>query len=162
MSEPPALVRHLLYCLPVVLPAASSVVSAAYAAGFMQWKQLLVLLLGCIAGPLETHTELFTAFLTAVTAQLQLGLAISGSSSSRDVASSGAEAVAAGEAGSSSSAAGYSLLGVGGLVDELLPDSFLRAAFRGFFEVLQESNEQAPAALLAQVGGLGAGGGPAQ
>lgn len=111
----------------------------------MQWKQLLVLFLGCIAGPLETHTQLFIAFLTALTAQLQLGLGVNGPGTT---ACSGA---AAGDSSDTGGDAGAALL-AGGLVDELLPDSFLKTAFKGFFEVLQESGDTAPTGLLAQVG----------
>lgn len=111
-------------------------------AGYMQWKQLLVLFLGCISGPFETHTQLFISLLTALTAQLQLGLGIGGHSTAD---TSGATAAAGDASG---------VLLAGGLVDELLPDSFLRSSFRGFFEVLQESSDTAPAALLAQVGAI--------
>lgn len=101
----------------------------------MQWKQLLVLLLGCVAAPLESHCELFVAFLAAVTAQLSVGL--------------GAPAAPAGAG--ASAAAPVSPLAGAGLADELLPDSFLRGAFRRFLEMLQEEGGAAPAALLAQV-----------
>jgi hypothetical protein len=37
------------------------------------------------------------------------------------------------------------------LVDELLPDSFMKGAFRAFVDMLQEEGSDAPAALLAQV-----------
>ncbi|KAF8071287.1 CHX17 [Scenedesmus sp. PABB004] len=100
--------------------------------GFMQWKQLLVLLLGCSSGPLHTHSALFVEALAALTAQLQLGLGLGGG----------------GDAGGGGGTGCEALLG-NGLVDELLPDSFLRGAFRGFFELLHESGD-APAALLAQ------------
>lgn len=130
-------------------------------AGYMQWKQLLVLLLGCVTGPLERHTSLFVAFLAAVTAQLRFGLSIpsgsggSGSNGSRPPGPPGSNA-AGPEAGPGSEEsgpgidAGVALLGAG-LVEELLPDSFLRQAFRGFFEMVQESAAEVPAPLLAQV-----------
>lgn len=114
----------------------------------MHWKQLLVLLLGCLTGPLESHTSLFVAFLATVTAQLQLGFghgSSGGSSGSRQAPA----AVAGGGAGGD---VGAALFGAG-LVEELLPDSFLKQAFRGFFEMLDESGAAVPAELLAQVGG---------
>jgi hypothetical protein len=125
----------------------------------MQWKQLLVLLLGCISGPLEKHTQLFTAFLQAVTAQLQFGLGLQQQSTSQtQAAAAGAAAGAVHEANhdssqqqASSAEAGFGLAAVGGLIDELLPDSCLKAAFRGFFEVLQEAGGATQAALLAEV-----------
>eukprot|EP00878_Enallax_costatus_P017015 GHUV01017863.1.p1 GENE.GHUV01017863.1~~GHUV01017863.1.p1 ORF type:complete len:319 (+),score=153.78 GHUV01017863.1:49-1005(+) len=110
--------------------------------GYMQWKQLLVLFLGCISGPLQKHTQLFVAFLTAVAAQLQFGLGMGGSSSS--TVASGNSSAAAGNSDGAAALLGSSF------VDELLPDSFLKGAFRGFFEVLQESGDQPAAALLAQ------------
>jgi hypothetical protein len=126
-------------------------------AGFMQWKQLLVLLLGCTSGPLERHTQLFAAFLQAITAQLQLGLGLQcPTPTAASATGPGATGAAAGVGGAgqtqqSESAAGFGLAAAGGLVDELLPDSFLKAAFRGFFEVLQEAGCAAPAALQTEV-----------
>jgi hypothetical protein len=111
----------------------------------MQWKQLLVLLLGCTSGPLERHTQLFTAFLQAVTAQLQLGLGL------QQHGKLGTASAASSDGQQHGDSSGIGLAAVGGLVDELLPDSFLKAAFRGFFEVLQEAGGAAPAALLAEV-----------
>lgn len=112
------------------------------ATGYMHWKQLLVLLLGCVTGPLESHTSLFVAFLAAATAQLQLGLGSCGSSSTGR--EQGAAAAGSGEG------VGAALFGEG-LVEELLPDSFLKHSFRSFFEMLQESGAEAPAQILAQV-----------
>lgn len=123
----------------------SSVAGLFASAGYMQWKQLLVLFLGCISGPLDTHTQLFTAFLTTLTAQLQIGFGMGTHSSA-----TGTAAVAVGAKAASTADTDVGMLGAG-LVDELLPDSFLKQAFRGFFEVLQESADQAPAGLLAQV-----------
>jgi hypothetical protein len=113
----------------------------------MQWKQLLVLLLGCVSGPLESHTSLFVAFLATLTAQLQLGFGL-GSTGSND---SHQPAAAAESGGGEGADVGAALLG-GGLVEELLPDSFLKQAFRGFFEMLSESGADVPAELLTQVG----------
>jgi hypothetical protein len=119
----------------------------------MQWKQLLVLLLGCTSGPLQTHTRLFTAFLQAVTAQLQLGLGLEQQQQTPPHTSAAATEGASSDSQQqdSNASAGFGLAAAGGLVDELLPDSFLKAAFRGFFEVLQEAGGAAPAALLAEV-----------
>eukprot|EP00882_Tetradesmus_deserticola_P025722 GHRQ01028280.1.p1 GENE.GHRQ01028280.1~~GHRQ01028280.1.p1 ORF type:complete len:175 (+),score=81.63 GHRQ01028280.1:576-1100(+) len=120
----------------------------------MQWKQLLVLLLGCTSGPLLSHTQLFTAFLQAVTAQLQLGLGLQQQpqSPATSGATGGVDAGGTGTGGRqcAGSAAGFGLAAAGGLVDELLPDSFLKAAFRAFFEVLQDAGGAAPASLLAE------------
>uniref|UniRef100_A0A383WLT7 AAR2 splicing factor homolog n=1 Tax=Tetradesmus obliquus TaxID=3088 RepID=A0A383WLT7_TETOB len=127
--------------------------------GFMQWKQLLVLLLGCTSGPLERHPLLFTAFLQAITAQLQFGLGLQTPQQQTPSSSSSAAAGGLNAAGvaslsqqqqQDSTSAGFGLAAAGGLVDELLPDSFLKAAFRGFFEVLQEAGAAAPAPLLAE------------
>jgi hypothetical protein len=112
----------------------------------MHWKQLLVLLLGCVSGPLESHTSLFAAFLVTLTAQLQLGFGMGGGSSQQP-----GSAAAAGDAAAGGPDVGAALLGAG-LLEELLPDSFLKQAFRGFFEMLQESGAEAPAELLTQVG----------
>jgi hypothetical protein len=123
----------------------------------MQWKQLLVLLLGCTSGPLERHPQLFAAFLQAITAQLQLGLGLQPTplppgGETADGPVGGAAAGVGGDANQQQqSAAGFGLAAAGELIDELLPDSFLKAAFRGFFEVLQEAGGAAPAALLAEV-----------
>lgn len=103
----------------------------------------MVLFLGCIAGPLQKYPQLFVAFLSAVTAQLQFG--VGNGSSHKTTAEDRSQPSAF-----SSSDGDVALLG-GGLVDELLPDSFLKGAFRGFFEVLQESGDQASPALSAQV-----------
>jgi hypothetical protein len=111
----------------------------------MHWKQLLVLLLGCVAGPLESQTSLFVAFLVTLTAQLQLGFGMGGGSSQQPES-----AAAAGDAAAGGADVGAALLGAG-LVEELLPDSFLKQAFRGFFEMLQESGPEVPAELLMQV-----------
>lgn len=129
----------------------------------MQWKQLLVLLLGCTSGPLERHPLLFTAFLQAITAQLQFGLGLQTPQQQTPSSSSSAAAGGLNAAGvaslsqqqqQDSTSAGFGLAAAGGLVDELLPDSFLKAAFRGFFEVLQEAGAAAPAPLLAEVSAL--------
>lgn len=120
----------------------------------MQWKQLLVLLLGCVSGPLESHTSLFLAFLATLTAQLQLGFGIGGAAGcggGSSMAGAGRSAEGGGAEAESGGDVGAALLG-GGLVEELLPDSFLKQAFRGFFEMLEESGAEVPAALLAQVG----------
>lgn len=123
----------------------------------MQWKQLIVLLLGCVTGPLESHTSLFVAFLAALTAQLQLGFGLGSSGSSGSSRQAGSAAAAAATTASGAVGAeegvdvGAALLG-GGLVEELLPDSFLKQTFRGFFEMLQESGGEVPAPLLSQVG----------
>lgn len=134
-----------MMCLVFELPAQVEW-DVLVAAGYMQWKQLLVLLLGCVSGPLESHTELFVALLTTLTAQMQLGLRVDGLSSTqahRGAARSGSSAAD----DSCAEGFGAALLGAG-LVEELLPDSFLKQSFRGFFEMLQES---APADLLMQV-----------
>lgn len=115
----------------------------------MHWKQLLVLLLGCVTGPLESHTSFFVAFLATVTAQLQLGF---GHGSSGGSSGSRQAAAAAATGGGAGGDVGAALFGAG-LVEELLPDSFLKQAFRGFFEMLDESGAAVPAELLAQVGG---------
>jgi hypothetical protein len=120
-------------------------------AGYMHWKQLLVLLLGCVSAPLESHTSLFVAILATLTAQLQLGFGLGSSSGSNDSRQPAAAAAAAESGGGEGSDVGAALLG-GGLVEELLPDSFLKQAFRGFFEMLQESGADVPAELLTQVG----------
>lgn len=111
----------------------------------MHWKQLLVLLLGCVSGPLESHTSLFVAFLATLTAQLQLGFGMPGGSSQQPNSSA-----AAADSDAQAQDVGAALLGAG-LVEELLPDSFLKQAFRGFFEMLQDSSGEAPAQLLTQV-----------
>jgi hypothetical protein len=124
-------------------------------AGYMHWKQLLVLLLGCVTGPLESHTSLFVAFLASVTAQLRLGFGhgSSGSSGSSGGRQAPAAAATAGEEGGEGAGdVGAALFGAG-LVEELLPDSFLKQAFRGFFEMLDEAGAAVPAELLAQVCG---------
>jgi hypothetical protein len=116
-------------------------------AGFMHWKQLLVLLLGCVEGPLHSHTSLFLAALATLTNQLQLGFGHTAAGSNGSSGGSSEPAAAAG----GGEGVGAALLG-GGLVEELLPDSFLKQAFRCFFEMLEEAGSEAPAQLLAQVG----------
>ena len=126
----------------------------------MHWKQLLVLLLGCVEGPLHSHTSLFLAALATLTNQLQLGFGHTAAATAANTAagsnggSSGGSsepAAAAAAAAGGGDGIGAALLG-GGLVEELLPDSFLKQAFRSFFEMLEEAGSEAPAQLLAQVG----------
>lgn len=95
-------------------------------AGFRQWKALLQLWLGCEEAPLSSHQQEYVLLLRAVRAQLQQGLG-------------------AGQAG-------MSPLGVP-LVEELLPDSFLRHGFVSLLGLLQECQEQVGPELWAEVSG---------
>jgi hypothetical protein len=95
-------------------------------AGFMQWKLLLVLLLGCTSGPLKKYTQLFSAFLQAVTAQLQFGLRWQQQNPSQTQAAAAAAAGAGHDANhdasqqqqANSGGGGFGLAAVGGLIDE--------------------------------------------
>jgi hypothetical protein len=89
---------------------------------------LLQLWLGCEEAPLSSHQQEYVLLLRAVRAQLQQGLG-------------------AGQAG-------MSPLGVP-LVEELLPDSFLRHGFGSLLGLLQECQEQVGPELWAEVSGPG-------
>ncbi|KXZ46125.1 hypothetical protein GPECTOR_46g194 [Gonium pectorale] len=113
--------------------------------GFYQWRSLVTLLLNCESGPLDSHVHTFTAFVTALRAQLQLALA------DTDLDHGGlagsAPDVAATLAGSTH----------GSLVEEVLlggggRDCFLRHHLATFFEVLREAGpQQVDEALQAEV-----------
>ena len=98
--------------------------------GFLQWKALVALFLGCEAAPLgRRHADLFAAFLAAVRQQLAFGLGGGGG---------GGEAGGQQHNGSGGGDDAPCALGVP-LVEELLPDSFLRRRFAAFFELLAEA-----------------------
>ena len=126
--------------------------------GFLQWKTLTGLFLSCERGPLQSRTGLFVAFLATVQQQLAIGLGQrqaegdvrrrqgrpgpggddTGSSDDDDEEANG------GDEG------GPCPLGLP-LVEELLPDSFLRRQFGGFFEMLHDAGPQVPLVLAKQV-----------
>ncbi len=105
-------------------------------AGFRQWKALLQLWLSCEDAPLASHAAEYVLLLRAVRAQLQQGLG----------------GALGGGGGSAAAAAGLSPMGVP-LVEELLPDSFLRHSFGLLLELLQECQAQVSRELWAEVGG---------
>ena len=130
-------------------------------AAFLQWKALLGLLLCCERAPLQTSTGMYVAFLGVVRQQLALGLGQSGSNAG---GGSGGERRAGGsssdgskgEAASCGTDAGACPLGLP-LVEELLPDSFLRRQFASFFLMLHEGGCAVPTQLVVQVRLLGRG-----
>ncbi len=95
-------------------------------AGYLQWKALLVLFLGCERGPLETHVQLFEQFLAVLRAQLRIGL--------DGMASTRKSALDAQEDFQSPVTFDVSML------EELLVDSFLHHSLRDFFEVLEDES----------------------
>ena len=106
-----------------------------------QWKSLLTLLLGCEDAPLRTHQAAFAKALQVIRAQLSVTLGGSSRSSSGAAAATGAgrgrggmggvEAVEEEEEGQGEAPFGLPM------IEELLPDSFLRKAFGRFFQMLQ-------------------------
>lgn len=120
-------------------------------------------MLGCERGPLRSHSGMFTAFLATVQQQLDMGLGQQrqqqrrrrGGGAGTDQADRGGGSSSGGD-GSDSGSEGNG--GAGGacplgtpLVEELLPDSFLRRAFRAFFALLHESGAEVPPAVAKQV-----------
>ncbi len=113
------------------------------------------LFLSCERGPLESHTGLFVAFLAAVQQQLGLGLgrkAAKGGGGSRPPKHTCSSCSDPGNSsdGEDEGDAGACPLGLP-LVDELLPDSFLRRQFGGFFGMLHEAGGKVPPSLAHQV-----------
>lgn len=117
------------------------------------------LFLSCEQGPLRSHTGLFVAFLAAVQQQLAIGLGPQHKQKQKqrrrgqqqlgdDGASSSDDDEGGAEGGDPG---GPCPLGLP-LVEELLPDSFLRRQFGGFFEMLHDAGAQVPPALAKQVG----------
>ncbi|CAL1413417.1 unnamed protein product [Linum trigynum] len=86
--------------------------------GFLQWKSMVCLLLGCIEAPFRTRSQLYTKFIKVIYYQLKYGL-------QKDRA----DANAAG-------------LGVSTLLDESWfgADSFLHQLFKEFFSLVQEAS----------------------
>ncbi|KAI8464490.1 MAG: AAR2-domain-containing protein [Monoraphidium minutum] len=120
--------------------------------GVGQWKALMGLFLGCERGPLASHTGLFVAFLGAAAAQLAAGL---GSGERRQAQQQWQRRRGDGEEGSGSGSddedggdggGGPTPLGLP-LVEELLPDSFLRRQFGAFFGMLEDSGGDVPPPL---------------
>lgn len=98
--------------------------------GYLQWKALVALLLACERAALRTHMQLYVQFLRVLLAQLQMGLGAGPSAGGGNAASSPAPFGAP-------------------FVEELLPDSFLRHSFAGFFEMLRDAQGAVPPALGA-------------
>lgn len=126
--------------------------------GFLQWKALLGLMLSCEQGALHTQTRLFVAFLAVVRQQLAFGLrqtrqqlAGDNPAGSRTGSDDGDDAED--EGGVEGVFGGSCPLGIP-LVEELLPDSFLRRQFGAFFEVLHDAGGQVPAPLMQQASQL--------
>jgi hypothetical protein len=127
-------------------------------AGFLQWKALVGLFLDCQRGPLLSHTGLFVAFLATVQQQLSAGLGLQQKPQRRQQRRRGG--IGEGEGSSSddtedegdrgASSEGGGALGLP-LVEELLPDSFLRRQFGAFLEALHEEGTGSPPALTQQV-----------
>jgi hypothetical protein len=111
------------------------------------------LFLGCERGPLATHTGLFAAFLAAVRHQLDVGLGPGAPGDARsDGDASDDEGGGGGGGGEGGGGFGPCPLGLP-LVEELLPDSFLRRQFGAFLEVLHDAGPRAPAPLAQQARG---------
>lgn len=128
--------------------------------GFLQWKALLGLFFSCERAPLQAHTGLYVALLRTLRQQLAIGLgnqsagAAGASGSRRDVSGSGSASSDDDEGAGGTGAdedGGACPLGLP-LVEELLPDSFLRRRFSVFFELLQEARDgSVPPALAHEV-----------
>lgn len=123
------------------------------------------LFLGCERGPLQSATGLWVAFLAAVRAQLAAGLPSKegcggGSGGDQPRARGGRRRHgSAGEEGGSGSSSDED--GGGGgcplglpLVEALLPDSFLRAQFGSFLEMLHDAGAAVPPQLASQAAQL--------
>jgi len=121
---------------------------------------LIGLFLSCERGPLQTHTGLFVAFLAAAQQQLSIGLGQQRQKQQQHSAGGGGRSKRRGiigEEGDGESSnegddeelGGACPLGVP-FVEELLPDSFLRKQFGGFFEMLQDAGGQVPPVLGQQ------------
>ncbi|GBF99801.1 hypothetical protein Rsub_12554 [Raphidocelis subcapitata] len=126
--------------------------------GFLQWKALLGLFLSCECAPLQTHTGLYVALLRALRQQLAIGLggqrAGGEAAPGSDSGSEGSDEDGGGGGEGAAEGSGACPLGLP-LVEELLPDSFLRRRFAAFFEVLQEApGGRVPPALAQEAAQL--------
>lgn len=129
----PLLIAHQV--LPPLLLLPLSPVAA-------QWKSLLTLLLGCEDAPLRTHQAAFAKALQVIRAQLSVTLGGSSRSASGAAAATGAGrgrgGMGGGEAVEEEEEEGQGEAPFGlPMIEELLPDSFLRKAFGRFFQILQ-------------------------
>ena len=91
-----------------------------------QWKALLMLMLGCEDAALRSHQLAFTELLRVVRIQLQttLGARAAGGGGRPEGGGSGEEAPQETPFGLP-------------MIEELLPDSFLRKIFGSFFQMMQ-------------------------
>ena len=94
----------------------------------LQWKSILMLMLGCEEAALHSHPAAFTELLRVVRLQLQATLGDGGPPTG-----SGGKKEHGGEADVEPGQAPFGIP----LVEELLPDSFLRKMFGSFFQMLQ-------------------------
>eukprot|EP00803_Ostreobium_quekettii_P000101 evm.model.scf_717.6 EVM.evm.TU.scf_717.6 scf_717:49162-50532(-) len=83
--------------------------------GFGQWKRILQLMFGCVEAPIRSRTELFSKFLAALRAQLQMGLVGWGTEKAQDPVL------------------------WSGLVDDLADDNFLKHGLLTFIDIVQEA-----------------------
>ncbi|GAX79849.1 hypothetical protein CEUSTIGMA_g7289.t1 [Chlamydomonas eustigma] len=109
--------------------------------GFLQWKSLLVLFLACEEAALGQHQDTFSALLRAVRYQLQVSL-IDGKES---MLFPGSGRHVPGDAPEGPASIGLPL------IEELLPDSFLRKSFGGFFHTLQDNMDRVSNQLHREV-----------
>lgn len=108
--------------------------------GFAQWKDILIVVMGCEEAAVGNLHEFFVAMLHVLQAQLSTGMA-----GHRPTSQSSAEGPAS---------------AVGALIEELLPTTFLRKAVSGFIDALADVRlpvdlANAIASLKAVLGRLG-------
>eukprot|EP00195_Chlamydomonas_chlamydogama_P010479 CAMPEP_0202899088 /NCGR_PEP_ID=MMETSP1392-20130828/7417_1 /ASSEMBLY_ACC=CAM_ASM_000868 /TAXON_ID=225041 /ORGANISM="Chlamydomonas chlamydogama, Strain SAG 11-48b" /LENGTH=502 /DNA_ID=CAMNT_0049585185 /DNA_START=78 /DNA_END=1586 /DNA_ORIENTATION=+ len=114
--------------------------------GFMQWKSLLLMLLGCEHAALHTHQAAFVEVLRVLRAQLAASL-------SAPAAAAAAAGRSAGSAESQQAQLQASMFG-STLIEELLPDSFLKKALGGFFEMLVENTSHVSSDMMSEAQAL--------
>eukprot|EP00798_Chlamydomonas_sp_ICE-L_P014528 gene14528-20559_t len=110
--------------------------------GFSQWKSLISLLMGCEEAAIRTHPKGFTHMLYALRIQLASTLGPS-SSQGQQPGSTGQDGSGDGGGAPTGHAAPFGVP----LVEELLPDSFLRKSFAEFFGMMQENSADLSADL---------------
>ncbi|KAG1676959.1 hypothetical protein FOA52_014835 [Chlamydomonas sp. UWO 241] len=118
--------------------------------GFSQWKSLLTALLSCQHAVLHSHQAVFAALMRALRSQLDASLGPDPKDTGGAGRGGGGGAGAAGAGGGGGPQ--EAPFGVP-MVEELLPDSFLRRCFGSFFQMLQENSSEVSGELATEVAG---------
>jgi len=104
--------------------------------GFAQWRDILSLAMSCEDAAVGDLLPLFVDLLRTLHAQLAVAIPVQGSSAAEAQPDADSQA-----------AAGSPADAVGGLIEDLLPSSFLQQSIGGFLAILQEVGAPAPLAV---------------